>query len=112
MFYNLLIFTLAVYAITFIITKGSIFDKIRPSGELWSCPLCLGFYIGASLFLVFTALGLKLIDTPYKDNTIAIVFCCFIFGAVGSGISYLLSSLVGDNGLNIDSVTEDFTEVL
>jgi hypothetical protein len=52
----LLLFTAA--ATTLVITEGSIFRPIREHGpklwrDLWSCPLCLGVWIGWAFALVF-----------------------------------------------------------
>ena len=60
MFYYLLFFILSSCGITFIITHSSIFEPIREFverrsnffGELLSCPMCSGFWVGFLLSVV------------------------------------------------------------
>ena len=49
-----LYFVLAAYGLTQILVYGNIFNKVRPTegwfGELLSCPMCTGFWVGVLLF--------------------------------------------------------------
>ena len=51
---SLIYFVLAAYGLTQILVYGSIFNKVRPTtgwfGDLFSCPMCVGFWVGVLLF--------------------------------------------------------------
>jgi len=51
---DILWFILSAYGLTQVLVYGSIFNKIRPSegffGELFHCPMCLGFWVGVLLY--------------------------------------------------------------
>ena len=51
---DLLYFILCSYGLTQILIYGSIFDSFRPKdgklGELFRCPMCMGFWAGSFLF--------------------------------------------------------------
>jgi len=40
----LLVFILACYGLTNILTYGKIFDKIRPKEHFFHCSMCVGFW--------------------------------------------------------------------
>ena len=93
-------FCFVAFAITQIIVYGSIFDSIRPSqgklGELFRCPMCVGFWVGMFLWLIkdFT----KLFSF---DNSIVTGFLC---ACVASGSSYILNVLFSDEGLKMEKL--------
>jgi hypothetical protein len=95
-------FILCAYGMTFILIYGSIFNKIRPTkgklGELFHCPLCLGFWVGIVLWALngYTELF-------SFDNSIATAFLC---GCLSAGTSYFLSTLLKDFGINLNIRTE------
>ena len=97
-------FILASYGLTFLVVYASIFDKIRPSkewlgglGKLFHCPLCFGFHAGWFLFVIN-----RWTELFTFDYTLANFLIC---GCVGAGTSYLLSMIVGDEGIKIDKGT-------
>jgi len=94
---GLLNFILCAYGMTFILIYGSIFNPIRPAkgklGELFHCPLCIGFWVGCFLFLING--GTELFTFEY---TITNLFIC---GWLSAGTSYFLSMIVKDNGIQI-----------
>jgi len=51
---GLIWFILAAYGLTQILVYGTIFDAVRPTkgklGELFRCPMCMGFWVGAFLW--------------------------------------------------------------
>ena len=93
---QLLYFVLCAYGLTQILIYGKIFDKIRPKtgklGELFRCPMCVGFWAGAFLFCIN---GLTELFT--FDYSIA---TAFVLSCIGSGVSYVLSMIFGDEGIN------------
>jgi hypothetical protein len=98
---NLLFFVLAAYGLTQILVYGSIFNKIRPTkeyafgmGELFHCPMCMGFWVGLFLWAInpFTLLFTF-------DNSIV---TGLLLGCLSSGTSYILNMLFGDNGVNFN----------
>ena len=97
---DLLYFVLASYGLTFILVYGKIFEDIRPEKDytkkwntLFHCPLCVGFWVGCLLFLING--GTELFTFDY---TITNFFLC---GWISAGVSYLLSMIVKDDGIQI-----------
>lgn len=102
---ELVYFILTAYGLTFLVVYASIFNKVRPSkewlygfGKLFHCPLCFGFWAGAFLFLL----------SPYTElfsfeQTVANFFIC---GWLSAGTSYMLSMIVGDEGIKIQKGTQ------
>ena len=97
---ELIWFVLAAYGLTQILVYGSIFNKIRPSkswlkgfGELFHCPMCMGFWVGMFLCGIngFTELFTF-------DYSIANLLIC---GWLSSGTSYIFNILFCDNGIQI-----------
>ena len=98
---QLLWFMLAAFGLTQILVYGKIFDKYRPTkedyrgwGEIFHCPMCMGFWVGVFLFIVngFTELF------TFDYNLINLFIC----GSVSSGTSYAMNMLFGDYGLNLN----------
>ena len=104
---DLVYFILSAYGLTQILVYGSIFNPIRPAkgffGELFQCPMCLGFWVGMFLFGInkFT----ELFTFEYNIANL------LILGCLSSGTSYILSMLFDDNGLKIDGGSHDNKEV-
>ena len=94
---GLLYFVLTAYGLTQILVYGSIFNKIRPTegwfGELLSCPMCTGFWVGVLLFGIsgYTELF------TYEYNLVNLL----ILGWLSSGTSYILNVIFCDNGIQI-----------
>lgn len=95
---ELLTFGTSSAGITFIIVYGKIFDRIRPTkgwlGQLLSCTLCTGFWIGAFLCGIndFTELFCF-------NHTVANYLLC---GSIGSAFSYTFGSIMGDDGVRVE----------
>ena len=45
---------LTSYIITLVLTKGSIFDSIRPKHKFFSCRMCVGCWISLATVLVLS----------------------------------------------------------
>ena len=94
---ELLYFVLAAYGLTQILVYGNIFNKVRPTegwfGELLSCPMCTGFWVGVLLFGIngYTELF------TYEYNLTNLL----ILGWLSSGTSYILNVIFCDNGIQI-----------
>lgn len=94
---SLIYFVLAAYGLTQILVYGSIFDKVRPTegwfGDLFSCPMCVGFWVGVLLFGIngWTELF------TYEYNLINLL----ILGWLSSGTSYILNMVFSDKGIQI-----------
>tara|TARA_R100001015_G_C4600704_1_gene155641 strand:+ start:923 stop:1237 length:315 start_codon:yes stop_codon:yes gene_type:complete len=94
---GLIYFVLAAYGLTQILVYGSIFNKVRPTkgwfGELLSCPMCTGFWVGVLLFGIngYTELF------TYEYNLANLL----ILGWLSSGTSYILNVIFCDNGIQI-----------
>jgi len=95
---NLIWFVLISFGLTQIIVYGKILDKVRPAqgliGELLSCPMCTGFWVGIFLWLIngYTEL------INFDDSLITGLLC----GFVSSGTSYILNMVFGDDGIKIE----------
>tara|TARA_R110002072_G_scaffold156730_1_gene307248 strand:- start:301 stop:630 length:330 start_codon:yes stop_codon:yes gene_type:complete len=96
-------FILAAYGMTQLIVYASIFDKIRPSkewlggfGELFNCPMCMGFWVGVFLCGIngYTELF------SYEHSVVNY----FILGCLSSGTSYVLNMVFGDYGIKIQNL--------
>ena len=80
---------------TYILLYGSIFNPVRPKtgkfGELFRCPLCMGFWVGVFLWSInlFTELF------TYDYNLIN----ALLLGCLSAGTSYFLSTILDDFGL-------------
>lgn len=94
---NLLLFILSSYGLTQILCYGKIFNSWRPTtgklGELFSCSMCMGFWVGMFLGMLDPFIGLF----DLSKNSLDI----FILGLISSGTSYLLDKIVSDDGIQI-----------
>lgn len=94
---ELITFILCAFGLTQILVYGKIFKRFRPTkgkiGELASCPMCMGFHVGWFLLLL----------SPFTElfNFDVTVSNFFLLGWLSSGTSYVLSMLVGDQGIQI-----------
>ena len=97
---ELIYFVLAAYGLTQILVFGSIFNKVRPPkeylyglGELFHCPMCMGFWSGVFLFGING--HTELFTFEYKVSN------ALILGCLSSGTTYLMSALINDFGFKI-----------
>lgn len=94
---NLIYFVLIAYGLTQILVYGKIFDKIRPTqgwmGELLSCPMCTGFWVGIFLWCLNPLTELINFDSSPITG--------LLLGFLSSGTSYIFNMVFGDNGINI-----------
>jgi len=90
-------FILSAFGLTQILVYGKIFDKIRPTqgwmGELLSCPMCMGFWVGLFLWSInpYTQLF------SFDESPIT----AFLLGCISSATSYVLSMVFDDDGISI-----------
>ncbi len=100
---DLLYFILVSCGLTQIIVYGKIFDPIRPRegwfGALFSCSMCTGFWVGIFLWLANTFT--TLFNYDYSP------FTGLFLGAAASGVSYVFSVLIDDNGFRIERSNND-----
>ena len=93
---NLLTFVLVSWGMTQILVYGKILDRIRPTqgwmGELLSCPMCTGFWVGVILWGLSFFTTLIIFDYSIVTG--------FMLGCLSSATSYALCSLISDYGLN------------
>ena len=92
---ELLAFVLCAYGLTQILVYGKIFNDIRPTegklGELFSCPMCMGFHVGWFLMLLSPFTGLFNFDVSVSNF--------LLLGCLSSGTSYILNMVFGDEGI-------------
>ena len=92
---ELITFILCAYGLTQIIVYGKVFKDIRPkkgrAGELFNCPMCMGFHVGWFLMLLSPFTELFSYDVSVGNF--------FLLGWISSGTSYILNMIVGDHGV-------------
>ena len=92
---ELLAFVLCAYGLTQILVYGKIFNDIRPTegklGELFSCPMCIGFHVGWVLMLLSPFTELFSFDVSVANF--------FLLGWLSSGTSYVFNMIFGDEGI-------------
>jgi len=92
----ILFFILACYGLTNILVYGSILSCVRPKeglwGELFKCPMCMGFHVGWLVALLIKLSNITSIDPNIVD--------VFLLACLSSGSSYVLCSLFTDFGIN------------
>ena len=92
---ELLTFILAAYGLTQILVYGKVLDGLRPTkgwlGQMFSCPMCMGFHVGWILMLL----------SPYTElfNFDVTAVNYLILGCLSSGTSYVLNMVIGDEGI-------------
>ena len=95
---ELLVFILCAYGLTQIVVYGTILDAIRPTkgkiGELFKCPMCIGFHVGWFLMLLSPFTELFSFDVTVANF--------FLLGWLSSGTSYVLNMVFGDNGVKYE----------
>ena len=79
---------------------GKIFEKIRPKngwfGQLLSCPMCTGFWVGLFLWFVKDYTQLFIFD----DSLVT----AFLLGCASSAASYIGSMAIGDDGIKMEKI--------
>ena len=97
---SLLWFILISYGLTQIIVYGKIFDKIRPTrgwlGELLSCPMCAGFWVGLFLWSVKDYTQLFTFDDHFVT--------AFLVACASSAAAYMGNTLFGDEGFRVEKI--------
>jgi len=95
---SLIYFVLCAYGLTQILVYATILKKIRPAkgslGKLFSCPMCMGFWVGVFLWALNDTTELFSFDESLVTG--------FLLGCLSSATSYVLNMLFGDNGLKIE----------
>ncbi len=94
---SLTYFVLVSFGLTQILIYGKVLDSIRPAsgffGQLLSCPMCLGFWVGVFLW------GINGYTELFSFELSPITG--ILLGCLSSGTCYVLSMLVDDDGIRI-----------
>lgn len=91
---ELIYFVLASFGLTQILIYGSIFERIRPDHRFFHCSMCMGWWSGLFFWAVNPYTQLFIFD--YSITT------AFALACIGSGTSYILDMIIGDNGINFN----------
>jgi len=98
---DLIYFILICAGMTQIVVYGSIFNWARPAkeflngfGELFHCSMCMGFWVG---FFVWALSPWVPSLFTYEQNLLT----GFLLSCLSSGTSYMLNTLIADNGIQI-----------
>ena len=93
-------FSLISYGLTQILVYGKVFDKIRPTqgwmGQLLSCTMCTGFWVGLFLWSVKDYTQLFTFDNSFVTG--------LLLGFAGSAAAYVGNTLFGDEGLKVEKL--------
>ena len=91
-------FCLISYGLTQILVYGKIFDRIRPKegklGQLLSCPMCTGFWVGIFLWFVRHQTELFTFDDSYVT--------ALLLGFASSAAAYVGNMTFGDHGIKME----------
>ena len=94
---DLLLFSFTCIGMTQILVYGKIFDKVRPTtgwfGQLLSCSMCTGFWVGVFLWAISPMTELFRFDISLAT--------ALVIGCYSSAVSYIGDMVVGDCGLKI-----------
>lgn len=105
-FTELLSFVIASAGITSIVVYSSILERFRPKkgklGELFHCPMCMGFWVGVILCGVNGFTELFNVERTWLNY--------FLCGGISSAASYVFATVFGDNGLKFEHNHNDDTE--
>jgi len=83
-------FILCCYGLTQILAFAKIFNPIRPKHYFFSCPMCIGFWVGVFLMIL----------NPYTELftfSVSLVNA-LLLGSLSSATSYALCMLISDGG--------------
>jgi hypothetical protein len=83
---ELWLFVFTGFIATYILTKGRIFDFIRPKYYFFHCPLCVGFHVGWASYLIYFGLSVRVNGL---DEIGYLPASCFIAALLVSGVSYI-----------------------
>jgi hypothetical protein len=90
-------FVLCAYGLTQVLAFSSLFDKFRPNHRFFTCPMCLGFWVGVFLLILNPFTELFTFDVSAIN--------AFLLGCLSSGTSYALCMLISDGGFQIENRT-------
>ena len=99
---DLIYFVLVAFGLTQILVYGKVLENRRPTkgklGELFKCPMCMGFHVGWFLVILspFTEL--------FSFDVSLINF--LLLGSLSSGTSYIFNMVFGDNGIKYSQTME------
>lgn len=93
-----LVYSAIVYGITNIITQSTIFEPLRDFfkkyndflGSLFSCPMCMGFWVGAALSLCNISPALNFFDDAHYITYLKYI----LDGGMASGIAWVMHTFV------------------
>ena len=95
---QLIYFCLNAAGMTQILVYGTRFDKVRPTygwfGQLFSCSMCMGFWVGVFLWLTNDLTTLFTFDYSVVTG--------LFLGCIGSLASYLIDAVFDDHGIKLD----------
>lgn len=94
---ELVLFILSAHGLTQILCYGKIFDQWRPKngkwGQLFSCTMCMGFWVGLFLGGIDPFTRLFSLSANFVD--------IFLMGLISSATSYILDKIITDEGIQI-----------
>ena len=96
-------FCLTSYGLTQILVYGKIFDPIRPKrgwlGQLLSCTMCTGFWVGLFLWFVKDYTQLFTFDDSFITG--------LLLGFASSAAAYVGNVVFSDEGVKIEHLVKE-----
>ena len=90
---GLVYFILCSYGLTQVLCFAKILDRFRPISDFFSCPMCVGFWVGVFLWGVNPTTELF----TFSNSPVT----AFLLGCLSSGTSYALNMIICDDGIQI-----------
>ena len=91
---SLVLFVLCAYGLTQLLCFSKLLDRIRPKHYFFSCPMCIGFWVGVFLWGINAYTELFMFDSGN-------LLTGFLLGCLSSGTSYTLNVVICDDGIQI-----------
>ena len=87
---NIVLYILCAYGLTQILAFSKLLNKLRPSHYFFTCPMCLGFWVGVFLLILNPFTELFTFEVSLVN--------ALLLGSLSSGTSYALCMLISDGG--------------
>jgi hypothetical protein len=101
-------FCIVSYGLTQLLVYAKILERIRPTdgflGDLLSCPMCTGFWVGIFLWCVSGYTTLFNFDSS--------LITALLLGFAGSASGYVPNVLFGDEGLKLEKFVHIRKEIV
>ena len=95
---QIIYFILSCYGLTQILVYSKILTLVRPEHHFFHCSMCVGFWVGVLLLFLNPFTELFTFDISVVN--------ALILGSLSSGVSYALTAVISDGGIQIEYRTK------